>query len=132
MVSSIPTTAIVPGNENTAQYVLENPDSERYRASRRLCAPPDPSGGFFQKLAESFSRTRIYAVDPLRDRAGILRKALVADFTCNALQLADFEGMCLGPALPDGRYPLLLLADSQSGMNGLVQEYVKVLLLKGL
>ena len=89
-----------------------------------------PNGGFFEKLTGSFSRTKVFAVDPARDPAGVLSKSPVADFSCGALGLADFEGMCLGPALPDGSVPLLLLSDSQNGMGGLVQEYVKVLKLK--
>lgn len=89
-----------------------------------------PNGSFFQKLTESFSRTKIYAVDPENDPAGVLAKAPVADFTCGALNLANFEGMCPGPALPDGTTPLLLVADSQDSMGGLTQEYVKVLKLR--
>ena len=88
-----------------------------------------PNGSFLQKLTASFSRTKIYAVDPENDPAGVLTKAPVADFSCSALTLANFEGMCLGPALPDGTTPLLLVADSQNSMAGLVQEYVKVLKL---
>jgi hypothetical protein len=46
------------------------------------------------------------------------------------LDLANFEGMCLGPTLSDGRRCLVLIADSQKGAGGLTQEYVKVILLK--
>lgn len=88
-----------------------------------------PNGSFLDKLTGSFSRTRIYAVDPDRDPSGVLSKSRVAEFSCGALTLADFEGMCLGPVLPDGTFPLLLIADSQNSMGGLVQEYVKVLKL---
>ena len=46
------------------------------------------------------------------------------------MDLANFEGMCLGPTLPDGTRTLLLIADSQNGSGGLTQEYVKVILLR--
>ena len=44
--------------------------------------------------------------------------------------LANYEGMCLGPKLLDGRQTLVLIADSQGGSKGRVLEYVKVIALK--
>ena len=88
-----------------------------------------PKGGFWDKLSNSFTKTDIFITDPVHDSAGILRKSLLCSFTTGALDLANFEGMCLGPVLPDGRRTLLLIADSQKGAGGLTQEYVKVILL---
>lgn len=89
-----------------------------------------PKGNLFDKIRKAFTRTDIYVVDPVHDTAGILRKSLVCSFRTGALDLANFEGMCLGPTLPDGRRCLVLIADSQKGAGGLTQEYVKVILLK--
>ena len=89
-----------------------------------------PNGGFLEKLRDSFTRMNLYVVDPAGDGAGILRKGLLCTFTTGALDLANYEGMCLGPTLPDGRRSLVLIADSQQGSGGLVQEYVKVILLR--
>ena len=89
-----------------------------------------PKGGFWDKLSNSFTRIDLYLVDPVHDTAGILRKSLLCSFRTGALDLANFEGMCLGPALPDGARPLLLIADSQRGSGGLTNEYVKVILLR--
>jgi len=89
-----------------------------------------PKGGFWDKLSNSFTKTDLYLVDPVHDTAGILRKSLLCSFRTGALDLANFEGMCLGPALPDGARPLLLIADSQRGSGGLTNEYVKVILLR--
>ena len=72
----------------------------------------------------------IYVVDPVNDTAGLLRKSLLCTFTTGALNLANFEGMCLGPVLPDGRRTLVLIADSQKGSGGLTNEYVKVILFR--
>lgn len=88
-----------------------------------------PGGGFWDKLRNAFTEIRIYAVDPGRDSAGILRKSPLCSFRTGALNLANFEGMCLGPVLPDGRRCLLLIADSQNGSGGLTGEYLKVILL---
>ena len=89
-----------------------------------------PGGGFLEKLRDSFTRMNLYVVDPAADGAGILRKGLLCTFTTGALDLANYEGMCLGPTLGDGRRCLVLIADSQQGSGGLVQEYVKVILLR--
>jgi hypothetical protein len=89
-----------------------------------------PKGGFWDKLTNSFTKTDLYLVDPVHDTAGILRKTLLCSFTTGALDLANYEGMCLGPVLPDGQRTLLLIADSQNGAGGLTGEYVKVILLR--
>ena len=89
-----------------------------------------PGGSFWDKLTDSFTRIDLYLVDPVHDTAGILRKSLLCSFRTGALDLANFEGMCLGPTLPDGTRTLLLIADSQRGSGGLTQEYVKVILVR--
>lgn len=88
-----------------------------------------PAGSVWEKARGAMSRTLLYRVRPQADPAGILGKELLASFTTSALNLANYEGMCLGPVLPDGRRTLLVIADSQGGMNGLTGEYLKVLLL---
>ena len=89
-----------------------------------------PKGNVLNKVRTAFTKMNLYVVDPVHDSAGILRKSLVCSFKTNALDLANFEGMCLGPTLPDGRRCLVLIADSQRGAGGLTQEYVRVILLK--
>ena len=86
-----------------------------------------PKGGFLALLG-SFTLTSIYLVDPLHDKGEVLRKTLLTQFFTSAFNLANFEGMCLGPKLADGRQPLLLIADSQDGYNGLTDEYIRVIL----
>lgn len=89
-----------------------------------------PQGGLGSMLADSFCTTSIYEVDPVRCQAPVLEKKLLLSFNTYALNLADYEGMCLGPVLPDGTQLLLLIADSQGGMGGLVGEYLKVIKLQ--
>lgn len=89
-----------------------------------------PNSGFWGKFSDSFTKTDLYLVDPVHDTAGILRKTLLCSFRTSALDLANYEGMCLGPTLPDGTRCLLLVADSQKGSGGLTSEYVKVILLR--
>ena len=80
-------------------------------------------------IGETFSVTKIYQVVPSGDGSAILPKHLLVEFTTRAANLANYEGMCLGPVLQDGRQTLLLIADSQGGYGGLTKEYLKVILL---
>lgn len=87
-----------------------------------------PSGSVFEKAFRSFTRMKIYLVDPNAAAAGsLLPKQAVASWTTSALNLANFEGMCLGPTLSDGSRCLLLIADSQGGSGGLTSEYIKLI-----
>lgn len=63
-----------------------------------------------------------------------LSKQLVTTFTTYVvgLNFANYEGICLGPKLADGRQTLILVSDSQAGAgNSLyrLKDYVKVLVL---
>ena len=89
-----------------------------------------PQGGLGTLLTDSFTAVSIFEVDPLRCKAPVLEKKLLLSFRTGALNLANFEGMCLGPVLPDGTQTLLLIADSQNGAYGLVGEYIKVIKLQ--
>lgn len=89
-----------------------------------------PQGGLGTLLTDSFTATSIYEVDPVRCQAPVLEKKLLLSFRTGALNLANFEGMCLGPVLPDGTQTLFLIADSQDGAYGLVGEYIKVVKLQ--
>lgn len=57
---------------------------------------------------------KLYVVDPVHDTAGILRKSLLTTINTNVMNLANYEGMCLGPTLPDGSRCLVLISDSQA------------------
>ena len=73
---------------------------------------------------------KLYVVDPVHDNAGILRKSLLTTITTGLLDLANYEGMCLGPVLPDGGRVLILVADSQAGYKGILRDWFKTIVLK--
>lgn len=63
-----------------------------------------------------------------------LEKTLVVQFTTklslSSRDLANYEGMCMGERLPDGRYTILLISDSQDGYgNNLyrMKDYIRVI-----
>ena len=68
-------------------------------------------------------------MDPQQEDVEALEKEEIISFSTTALDLANFEGMCLGPQLPDGRRLLLLIADSQSGRGGLLHEWLRIFIL---
>lgn len=66
----------------------------------------------------------------------MLPKTLVAEFTTHLrptrMNFANYEGMCLGPTLADGRQTLILIADSQGGIGNRLfhlKDYVRVIIL---
>ena len=72
----------------------------------------------------SFVQVRIYRVWPDRHRPGdVLPKRLVTQFRTRAnltrRDFANYEGICRGPRLGDGRQVLILVADSQNRRRGL-------------
>ena len=78
------------------------------------------------------SSTNLKKLDPNR----FLTKRLIATFTTQMTpfkhNFANFEGMCLGRKLNDGRQTLLLISDSQGGYGkGPVhlKDYLRVLIL---
>ena len=97
---------------------------------REVYVPPYKSKWDLLAVAnEIFTATKLFLVDPPADGAGVLRKQLLKSFRTEWNNLANYEGMCLGPTLSNGRRCLVLIPDSQGGMSGLTNEYVRVVTL---
>lgn len=96
----------------------------------------------------SFCRVKLYIVHPeqhqeIQENTDLskiqehifLKKRLLCDFTTRisyVWNFANYEGMCLGPRLEDGRQTLLLISDSQGGHGNAVyrlKDYIKVIIL---
>ena len=43
--------------------------------------------------------------------------------------IANYEGMCLGPKLPDGRQVIILCADSQDRYMGVLHDWFRTIVL---
>lgn len=72
----------------------------------------------------------------LLDDEQILKKTPLASFKTHlnltSQNIANYEGMCLGPKLKDGRQTLILINDSQAGYgNSLfkLKDYIKVIVI---
>ena len=78
------------------------------------------------------SNTNLYNLDPNK----FMVKRLLCTFTTRLtpfnLTFANYEGMCLGQKLLDGRQTLLLISDSQGGAGKAMfrlKDYMKVIIL---
>jgi hypothetical protein len=43
---------------------------------------------------------------------------------------ANFEGICIGPRLSDGRQLIILICDSQNQANGFLRDWFKPIVVK--
>ena len=46
------------------------------------------------------------------------------------MDFADYEGMCEGPLLPDGRRVIVLCADSQNQAKGVLKDYFRTIVVE--
>ncbi|MBR1688887.1 MAG: esterase-like activity of phytase family protein [Prevotella sp.] len=83
----------------------------------------------------SFVVNKLYLVNPDTAAAGAaVDKQLLLRFrTTLALfsyGLANYEGMCLGPRLADGRQVLVLISDSQNQYKGVLKDWFKTVVIQ--
>lgn len=89
----------------------------------------------------AISRVKIYLVDPVNDRGGILSKSLLHEFSTGidlmnwGLNLANYEGMCT-ITLPDGSPALVMVCDAQGHLgyswgriNSRLKDYIRIIRL---
>ncbi len=103
-------------------------------------------GHFAKDYLGSFVAVRLFAVDPAAGQplpagapltgAPALPKTLVAEWTTRLnlvrRDLANYEGMCLGAQLADGRPTLLCINDSQAGKGNpfvRLRDFLRVVVL---
>ena len=82
----------------------------------------------------SFAQVKLYAVSPSAQQPGqLLRKELLTMFrtrvNLTARSFANYEGICAGPRLADGRQLLLLVADSQNQYKGYLKDWFRTVAL---
>jgi hypothetical protein len=103
---------------------------------REFCVAPSKIGSTVQ--------CRIYRVTPtagdiMPATASIqgkkpLEKQLVAEWDSAigllSFSLANYEGMCLGPKLQDGRQVLVLISDSQNQYAGVLSDWFRTIVIE--
>ena len=89
---------------------------------------------FPKKQIGSYSLVKLYLVDPSQQQPGeVLQKTLLAEFRTKVnltrRSFANFEGICVGPRLADGRQLLVLVCDSQNQYRGVMKDWFKTVIL---
>ena len=87
-----------------------------------------------KKQIGSYSHIRLYLVDPTQQQPGeMLRKTLLTEFhtkmNLKRRDFANYEGICVGPRLADGRQLLILVSDSQNQYKGLLKDWFRTIVL---
>lgn len=89
---------------------------------------------FPKKQIGSFALVRLYVVNPTLHKPGeILSKTLLTEFRTKVnltrRSFANYEGICIGPKLADGRQLLILVCDSQNQYRGVLKDWFKTVIL---
>lgn len=84
----------------------------------------------------AFVNCKIFVVDPTDDLYSTsLHKKLLTQFktrlTGLKTNIANYEGMCLGPKLNDGRQVLVLVSDSQSQYKKVLKDWFRTIIIGG-
>ena len=89
---------------------------------------------FPKKQIGSFALVKLYVVNPTLHKQGeILSKTLLTEFRTKVnltrRSFANYEGICIGPKLADGRQLLILVCDSQNQYRGVLKDWFKTVIL---
>ena len=92
---------------------------------------------FPKKQIGSFSLVKLYVVNPSQQQPGeVLKKTLLTEFRTKVnltrRSFANYEGICVGPKLHDGRQLLILVCDSQNQYRGVMKDWFKTVVLPPL
>jgi hypothetical protein len=89
---------------------------------------------FPKKQIGSYCLVKLYVVNPTQQQPGeLLNKSLLTTFrtrfniTCH--NFANYEGICVGPKLADGRQLLILICDSQNQFHGVMRDWFKTIIM---
>ena len=90
---------------------------------------------FPKKQIGSYCLVKLYIVDPSQHKPGeVLKKTLLTEFRTKVnltrRNFANFEGICVGPKLADGRQLLILICDSQNQYKGVMKDWFKTVILE--
>ncbi len=85
----------------------------------------------------SYAHVKLYVVNPAMQRAGeLLQKQLITEFRTKInvtnRSFANYEGICVGPKLNDGRQLLMLVADSQDQYRGYLKDWFRTVVVGDL
>ena len=86
-----------------------------------------------KKNIGSYALCSLYRIRPLGDGRYEDLGAIATwktKFNITRQNFANYEGLCMGPALADGRKTIILVADSQNQYKGLLRDWFKVIVME--
>lgn len=89
---------------------------------------------FPKKQIGSYCLVKLYLVNPSQQQPDdVLKKTLLTEFRTKVnltrRNFANYEGVCVGPKLADGRQLLILICDSQNQRRGILRDWFKTIIL---
>ena len=112
------------------------PDGRLLVLEREFHVPKGKLGAYVHCKLFSVDPNRATPVDTAKPLASAapLQKELVCEWRTTLTLLnhaiANYEGMCLGPTLKDGRRVLVLLSDSQHQYAGVLKDWFRTIVIK--
>ena len=82
-----------------------------------------------RKKIGAWCRCKLFSIYPEKPSEKRLLTEWRTRLNLTARSWANYEGMCLGPQLEDGRQVIVLLSDSQNRYGGVLQDRIRTILL---
>lgn len=91
-------------------------------------------------ILNGWVKIKLYLVDPVHDSGAVLSKHLITEIITSTTSLsenyvANYEGLCLGPALSNGNRTILLVNDSNQGTTSgayKIKDFLSIIEISGL
>jgi len=102
---------------------------------REFFVPESKIGAFVNCKIYEVKPTSAQAISPkgsLKNKKPLKKKLLTEWSTAIGLldfSIANYEGMCLGPKLPDGGQVVVLISDSQKQYAGVLADWFKTIVI---
>lgn len=102
---------------------------------REFYTPSSKLGAFVNcKLFQAWPSEEVDRDKPIDGKTTFMDKNLVYEWKTSlglfSYEIANYEGMCLGPVLRDGSRVLLLVSDSQNQYGGVLKDWFKTIVFK--
>lgn len=129
------------GGPNSWQYAMGVPalaaldDGSLLVLEREFYVPQSKLGAFVNcKIYQAWPSEGIDGQFPITAETAVMDKNLIYEWRTSLglfnHAVANYEGMCLGPRLSEGRQVLLLVADSQNQYAGVLKDWFKSIVIK--
>lgn len=82
-----------------------------------------------KKKIGAWVNCKLYSINPKETTGKQLITEWRTHINLTARSWANYEGMCFGPRLTDGRRVLILVSDSQGGYGGVLRDRIRTIIL---